>query len=874
MADLGSSEDIFTKRNALDILRVLILRRQLRPQDVQELFSQTKKNISEAELKPLEDYKTGSLIGEFEELSMKAVHDLVSNWQDSKENKSVRRKLDRWRVFVLTIAAFSVLLISVASLVTRLYMVPSLSDFSLLAVLIVPMLMTLPMLMILRVLKPANSAPNLMDKFTTLRGELNEKAKGELAQVLNGIKTRYKLHDYPWRMGVPHYKEENPCRLLVERHDDYSQTNVFKEARAYIDTHDHGNIGVAGERGSGKTAMMKELQRYFASTSEKSKEGNGKPSIHTVWMSVSTRVEEKDFLVSVLAKLATSVGAKLTKKDDWPDEAPLRRFRKQKRRGRGNQALVLAGFVVLVTFALLISLPTDILRYLEDYLVVDLKTVLTAAGSIALFFLLHPVIKALGPRNPDIKSEKEGALVSASQDLLEELWYERTEIRSSEVGLRQFGTFLGTRVSMEKTREPFTLPHLVDIWEQYLKHLTADQGVFEKVVVFIDEIDKLKDTDRIKECLLILKALYHAKNVFFVVSISEDAYRLFEKRSLSTKGRNEFDSTLDKVLMVSRIEVRELRDLINSRMLCNAFSIPVMQLIWMVSKGNPRDAIRFARDIPQRKEDSGLRKIDEIALQLCTEMIDRTLYEYRKLSRYGNWRSNALDALRLKEANWSNMKLCKTLDCIICELTKELNPANGKVKEREDVVSKQRFLGELCYVRNILREYGENEEWRLRVVFDLYPGCQASMQNVQDRLSNGEAKKVCVGLAEYRSAIKDGEAILYQNKNRLACLCQNKNELAWAKLQDRELEDMIHGLLDNEGKSLSVDDIFNEMCVHVKKRVKIVGALEKLKERGFVECNGGTSEETATTSERSGGVRCWSAVDDKLGGEQASTEVA
>ena len=819
MASLGSPDTTSNRRRA-----------RMRPVDFAQLFRTAKAAIADDELAPLRHYRQGSLEDEFDSRSRTALRKVVKKWKEG--NDPVLPSL----VFLVwTASALAILSLSIVLYLSTVFGIANIDFAPVLAAFVSPYVVSLCVLVNMRRIK------NTLDTREQRRGQLDQAAATALQLVLSEIKTDYNLHTYPWRMGVPNYQDVNPCRFLVERHDDYSPTKLFTKAQEYVQTHDRGSIGIAGERGSGKTSMMQELKRRLAATSESDDE----LQTHTVWMSVPTRVEEKEFLVSVLAKLATSVGAKLTRNTAWPDDAPEERLNKQDARRRGARLAIVVGFLVVVAFVLLRHLPTasgDLLSVAIWSMPLDslssqapgpaefqIKNALALVGAIALGLALWPAIRAVGPRYSHVKPKTQRALVSASQDLLEELWYERTEGRATRVGWTDFGMSLGAGLSMQRTRNPLTLPHLVDMWEQYLAHLTKDQGVFKKVVVFIDEIDKLKDADRIKECLLILKALYNAPNVIFVVSISEDAYRLFRKRSSSFEGRNAFDSTLDKVLLVRKVTVGELRDLINRRMLGYAFSSPVTQLVWMLSKGNPRDAIRLARDIPEQRENGGLRGIGEIAWQLCPEMIGKTFAEYQELSNEGELWWNEGDGFRFGNTRSPE------------EFGDELREAITRVQAHGGGVSRSLLLAELKYVQTIWEEYGVRREWRRCVVADLYSRCRRRMQEVQNHLSNGEADEVLRGLEAYSSAMHQGVESL-----------EGDQEVAWAKLEERELQHMLLGLLDNGNRTRSEAGIREEMKVHANG-MRIGKALEELEERGFLECEGGACDEVGTAGGGFGG---------------------
>ena len=412
-----------------------------------------------------------------------------------------------------------------------------------------------------------------------------------------------------WSMKIPKYSNERPWRKLGERHDEYLGTKYFKEIREHIDTMDKGSIGIAGERGFGKTALIRELERSL--------DGDGTKNFLTVWITSPLEVsDEREFLLSVLAKLATRVGKKLTGNDHWPDLPPEEALKRDNRSRRKKVwaswvfVVAVAGGVLLFTFE---PLPLVVNIFNAQYELQWYKALLLVLMILEVF-ILGPFIRTLGPRRFERLAEHSSTsavaprrfqqmdlgrpLVAASADLLEELWYERKDVLSSNVSFSYLGGSLGGGQRTEKSRQPFTSPHLVEMWDDYVRHIT-DRKLegFGKVVVFIDEVDKMRNVHDIGKFMLALKALYNPLKLFFVVSISEDAHDRFRSRSTPFEGRNEFDSSFDQTFYIKRMDYSQTKKLLNERILGYDLPNPVVLLIWMLSRGNPRDVVRLARNV-------------------------------------------------------------------------------------------------------------------------------------------------------------------------------------------------------------------------------------------------------------------------------------
>ena len=449
--------------------------------------------------------------------------------------------------------------------------------------------------------------------------EIDELAENILEDVRVTLEEENDLKKQdPYATKVPNYATPRPYRKLGERHDEYTETDFLSGLTEHIDELDRGSFGIAGVRGFGKTSLMKAVARNLENKAPK--------GFLTVWLSAPTAIDEKTFLLSVLAKLATRVGAKLSGEKFWPNERPDAKLEKEDKYRikwmRGIWGIAIAGALCILLSVInwnghKLSVPPYGSFEIELY---DLVLLFVVIFGIYFFSLFKRGFG--GNRRFTFVDEMNRPLVVASEDLLGELWYERKDTLSSEVSMSQFGVSLGGSSGTEKKRQPFTLPHLIQMWDHYVEHVTnKDLGGFEKIVVFIDEIDKMKDTDEIGKFMRILKALYNPMNLFFVVSISKDAYEDFQTRMSTTKERNEFDSSFDHMLQIKPMEYGETEKLINSRILGYSLPIPCTLLIWMLSKGNPRDAIRFARKVLFNYQD---KDIDLVAWNLCLEQLGET----------------------------------------------------------------------------------------------------------------------------------------------------------------------------------------------------------------------------------------------------------
>lgn len=434
-----------------------------------------------------------------------------------------------------------------------------------------------------------------------------------------------------WDLVVPNYPLPDCWRKLSEQYESAINTEALEELREYLDKLERGSIGIAGERGAGKTSVMHALRK------EIEPEDSGSRQFLTIWIQAPTAYKEKEFLFSVLAKLATRVGARLTGNGFWPNTSPEEENRRADR-GAHQMAWAFAAGVVALGYLLSPwagyvgwegAFPSSELAFQmkQNWYFLVLGLVL---GPPLVLLLVRWLKGELEVRTFSERRPAERPLLHASHSLLEELWFEQKVTTSRGVAAGPAGVNLAASSTRERARKPFTLPYLVHRWDEYVKHVvTAPESPFEKVVVFIDEVDKIKKTEGIGRFMRILKTLFKPSRLFFVVSISEDAYAQFQARSVRKEQRNEFDSSFDQTVMIRRMSYGKTEELLNERIRGDRLPHPFMQLIWAISRGNARDSIRLARDVLQNYQG---KPLSEVSRELVKRYCVKPLAEHSRTS--------------------------------------------------------------------------------------------------------------------------------------------------------------------------------------------------------------------------------------------------
>jgi hypothetical protein len=215
-------------------------------------------------------------------------------------------------------------------------------------------------------------------------------------------------------------------------------------------------------------------------------------------------------------------------------------------------------------------------------------------------------------------------LVGASEEFLEFLDYSEGQEVSRGFSLR--GLSLGAKRTL--TSRALTLQSLIDHYLGYVR--TIRQFYNGKLIVVIDELDKVTDPMQVRNILLELKGSLFEEGCFYLISISEDAARAFRGRL--SEGRDIFESSFDDIITIRDMAPETAREMVYRR-LATATRPPeideaAIDVLTMFSGAIPREIIRHLRELVlaergQREitpEDSGLRilrtEVEEWSLQI------------------------------------------------------------------------------------------------------------------------------------------------------------------------------------------------------------------------------------------------------------------
>ena len=169
---------------------------------------------------------------------------------------------------------------------------------------------------------------------------------------------------------------------------------------------------------------------------------------------------------------------------------------------------------------------------------------------------------------------------------------------STQQDKRSFG-FKGLSLGQTSTRaaRDLTLPGLTARYLAFIELIREQYN--RKVIIVIDELDKIHDPDQVKELLVEIKGALFNKGCFYLISISEDAARSFRYRL--TSGRDIFESTFDEIIEIRQMDVASGCAMLSRREqnteASNKLPQDCLALLVLFGGGIPREIVRRARTL-------------------------------------------------------------------------------------------------------------------------------------------------------------------------------------------------------------------------------------------------------------------------------------
>jgi hypothetical protein len=212
------------------------------------------------------------------------------------------------------------------------------------------------------------------------------------------------------------------------------------------------------------------------------------------------------------------------------------------------------------------------------------ELLVTAIALVSGFALLIVTVRRVArERKPEALLTREAAL------LRERIRYSTTLREGSEVGAKAGYAAIAGHFSTSRQRElvdrPTTVASLIHDFRA-LAHRAGE--VAGSVMIAIDELDKITDAAAVRKLLRDVKGIFEIPNVFFLVSVSDEATRSLRLGGIDE--RNEFNSSFYAVIEVPPLNAQTLQRLLDKRHI--AIDERVARALAVLATGNPRETVR------------------------------------------------------------------------------------------------------------------------------------------------------------------------------------------------------------------------------------------------------------------------------------------
>jgi len=358
----------------------------------------------------------------------------------------------------------------------------------------------------------------------------------------------------------------------------YVPTETNSKLLRMMESMAHGAIGISGPRGVGKSTVLKMFGELAP------------PPDLALLVPAPTNYASRDFLVHLYAKLCTKVIGQV--------EAP-----RPRRRAWPWLVASLAGAVAAVA-----AWQWPQLVRAAAWVPPNWRMVVMAGG--AALAVLPLVI--LWRRTVTAHRYPHSGVREDAQQRLDGLRFVPTTTVTHNLTVKPpaVAEFGGSR-ALARAAQVKTFPELVDEFRDFLARLTEDRSG-ARVVVCIDELDKIASAPEAERFLNDIKAIFGVRRCFFLVAVSDDALAKFSQRSLAV--RTAFDSAFDNVVTVKRFELKDTRLLLVQRM--SRLPEPFIWLCHALSGGLGRDLNRTVRELYDLYKSLDERNLDALAREL------------------------------------------------------------------------------------------------------------------------------------------------------------------------------------------------------------------------------------------------------------------
>ncbi|GIF25452.1 hypothetical protein Ate02nite_81820 [Paractinoplanes tereljensis] len=360
----------------------------------------------------------------------------------------------------------------------------------------------------------------------------------------------------------------DPSRLGgVSRVDQLVETAATRQLSRYLRDLSSISVGISGSRGAGKSTV---LQRFCTAQFTRTAEDL------LLLVPAPTAYDRREFLIHLFAEICEQVVG-----DDESGREP--------RRMLGAAVRALPGVLVvggLVTALLAWAWPRVVSA--AQLFTMGQRTAVIAGGLAAT--ALGLVLALLTSRSGDRSAQRSATTQQMAAAQLRRLRYQlsTTAIRGGKIGLPA-GAEFNASANTQRTELQRSYPELVADFRELLQQVALERrSVGRRVIIGIDELDKIASAADAERFLNDLKVIFGIPGCYFLVAVSDDALVAFDRRALAV--RTTFDSAFDQIISVPPLALDEARELLSLRGVL--LPEPYLWLCHALSGGLPRDLLR------------------------------------------------------------------------------------------------------------------------------------------------------------------------------------------------------------------------------------------------------------------------------------------
>ena len=354
---------------------------------------------------------------------------------------------------------------------------------------------------------------------------MNEKTNG-ISEVENDFSQTQEGGDWSFRADEETYLDRSG--------ESETLTNRLLKSSASV-------TGIAGQRGTGKSSLALRVLR-------KCKDENA----FTLLIPSPTGLDSREFLVSVFETICVEVVANIDQGFGQSNSLVEHSKAEQKRLGRVNITLISAGTLLLILLSGYILI--QILQgndfgseFSELFFYISIPLVVVV---IILIFLTKYQDSLLRQIKNYRQYPLESSLRKFALEYSEYLHFQTTLSTSTETGLSLPNISSKFREGKSLTTRPMSLPGLTSKCAQFLEKICE---VYSRVVICIDELDKIEDPDSLEEMLRGIKGVLGKPKTHFILTVSEDALARFTTQRRVERGI--LESAFESIVLLKNIDL-------------------------------------------------------------------------------------------------------------------------------------------------------------------------------------------------------------------------------------------------------------------------------------------------------------------------------